>query len=405
MAKDQTMKIKLALIFGGKSAEHDISIISAIQAKNHLNNDKYQVFPIYLTKKNELFFGERTGDIKAYRNIDGLISESLSVSLVRRGDKVILTKNRPSIFGKSDISEIDVILPVVHGTNTEDGTLQGFCQMLDLPYVGCDILSSALGMDKYLTKVVLKAAGIPVLDCVRESVSSYNADPKGVADRVESAIGYPIIIKPINCGSSIGISKAKDRESLEEALALAFNYSENIVAERAIVKLREINCSVLGDPSDARASECEEPVANDEILSFNDKYTGGGKSSKSGGAKSAGMASLKRKIPAPISDEMRDSIRDMAVRAFKALGCSGVSRIDFLLDAESGEIFFNEINTIPGSLSFYLWEPLGVKYTELLDEMIAIALRTHRRRQALTFTFESSVLSGAELGGAKGSKR
>jgi len=407
LAKDLTMKIKLALIFGGKSAEHDISIISAIQAKNNLNTEKYQVFPIYVTKKNELFYGERTGDIKAYRNIDSLIKESCPVSLVRRGDRVYLTKNKPSLFGKSDISEIDVILPVVHGTNTEDGTLQGFCQMLDLPYVGCDVLSSALGMDKYLTKVVLKAAGIPVLDCVRASISDYNADPKAVADRVEREIGYPIIVKPINCGSSIGISKAKDRESLEEALALAFNYSENIIAERAIRKLREINCSVLGDSDSARASECEEPVGSDEILSFNDKYTSGAKGGKSGGAgaKSSGMASLKRKIPAPISDEMREYIRDMAVRSFKALGCSGVSRIDFLLDAETGDIFFNEINTIPGSLSFYLWEPLGVKYTELLDEMINIALRTHRRRASLTFTFESSVLSGAELTGAKGTKR
>ncbi len=398
-----TMKIKLALLFGGKSAEHDISVISALQAKNNLNTDKYEIFPVYITKTNEMYWGESTGDIKAYRDIDALTRASSEVCLVRRGEKVYLTRSNPKMFEKKDISEIDVLFPVVHGTNTEDGTLQGFCQMLDLPYVGCDILSSALGMDKYLTKVVLREAGIPVLDGVRATLNDYNKDPKAVADKIEAAIGYPSIIKPINCGSSIGISKAKDREALDEALALAFNYSENIVAERAIEKLREINCSVIGDSTYAKASECEEPVGSDEILSFNDKYTGGAKSQK-GGAKSEGMASLKRRIPAPIDSELREYIRDMAVKAFRALGCSGVSRIDFMIDGEDGKVYFNEINTIPGSLSFYLWEPLGLKYPEMLDEIISIALKSHRRRAALTFTFKSSVLAGADFSGSKGSK-
>ena len=406
MKKNASMKIKVALLFGGKSTEHDISVISALQAYNNINKDKYDVYPIYVTRENELFFGERTGDIKAYRNVDCLIAGSSAVTLVRRGDRVKLVKTSPKLFEKAEITDIDVAFPVVHGTNTEDGTLQGFCQMLDLPYVGCDVLSSAVGMDKYLTKIVLRDAGIPVLDAIKLDTAKYSSDSDGAMNEIEARFGYPVIVKPINCGSSIGISKASDREALAESLDDAFNYAENVVIERAITSLREINCSVVGDSRGAKASECEEPVGSDEILSFNDKYVAGAKGgAKSGGAKgSAGMASLKRKIPAPISEEMREYIRETAKKAFLALGCSGVSRIDFLLDGETGEVFFNEINTIPGSLSFYLWEPLGVKYLELLDELISLALAGYRRKSSLTYSFKSSVLQSADFSGTKGAK-
>jgi len=407
MATRNLMKIKVALLFGGKSAEHDISVISALQAYRHLNRDKYDVYPIYITKDGEMYYGEETGKIEAYADVDYLLSRSARVSLLRANGRVILSYDK-KLFGNRKIADIDVALPVVHGTNVEDGTIQGYLQLLGLPYCGCDILSSAVGMDKYVTKTVLREAGIPVLDCVRARLAEYNGDPDAVIAKIEDKIGYPVIVKPINCGSSIGISKANDRDGLKESLADAFTYSDRILAERAIVSLREINCAVLGDGDNAEASECEEPVGSDEILSFNDKYVGGTKGSAKGGAKSdadaKGMASLKRKIPAPISPEQRDYIRKTAVDAFQALGCGGVSRIDFLLDSSTGEIFFNEINTIPGSLSFYLWEPLGVKYTELLDRMIALALKRDRQNRSLTFTFESSVLAGASFGGAKGAK-
>ena len=404
MAKINSMKIKVALLFGGKSAEHDISVISALQAYRHLNKDKYDVYPIYITKDGEMFYGEDTGKIEAYSDIDKLLKNSRRVSFTRNSGRVQLVCEKKAKF----IADLDVALPVVHGTNVEDGTIQGYLQLLGLPYGGCDILSSAIGMDKYVTKTVLREAGIPVLDCVRARLAEYNDDADAVIAEIEEKIGYPVIVKPINCGSSIGISKATDRASLEEALADAFTYSDRILAERAIVNLREINCAVLGDGDRAEASECEEPVGSDEILSFNDKYVGGAKGSAKGGAKTnedaKGMASLKRKIPAPITPEERDYIRKTAVDAFQALGCGGVSRIDFLLDSSTGEIFFNEINTIPGSLSFYLWEPLGMKYTELLDKIIALALKRDRQNRALTYTFESSVLSGVSFGGTKGAK-
>ena len=406
-----TMKIKTALIFGGKSAEHDISIISAIQALNNLSVDRYETFPIYITKTGEMYWGEDTGRIESYRDIPSLIEASEQVALIRRDGRVklVLQDAHPK---RAEISDIDVAIPVVHGTNVEDGTLQGHLRLLDLPFTGCDVTASAVGMDKYISKIILRECGIPVLDCVRLSMSEYRAGESDATDAIESKVGYPVIIKPINCGSSIGISKAENRGELCEALEDAFNYAEAIIAERAVTALREINCAVLGDSDSAEASECEEPISGDKILSFKDKYLSGGGSKggpKSGakqeGGSSEGMASLSRIIPAPISDEMRSEIRAMAVKIFKSLGCAGVARIDFLFDTEDNKVYFNEINTIPGSLSFYLWEPLGMKYPQLLDNMVSIALRRHRRESALTYSFESSVLSGVSLSGAKGAKR
>ena len=271
--------------------------------------------------------------------------------------------------------------------------------MLGLPYVGCDVASSALGMDKFAMKAIFREYGIPVLDSKLYTTTDY-LDIDALMAKIEDAFSYPVIVKPVNLGSSIGISVAADRDALKKSLDTAFSFAEVVLVERAITNLREINCSVLGDRFGAEASECEEPITEDEMLSFEDKYIAG---AKDGGAK--GMASVKRKIPAPISDEMRTEIREMAVKAFRALGCSGVSRIDFMIDCDENKLYLNEINTIPGSLSFYLWEPLGVKYTELLDRMIDLAMKRQRARNNLTFSFESNVLSGISLGGAKGTKR
>ena len=276
---------------------------------------------------------------------------------------------------------------------------------MGLPVVGCDVLSSAVGMNKYVMKTVLKDNNIPVLDCKCYTWKDYE-DVDGLVEKIEKAFTYPVIIKPLNLGSSIGIKKANDREGLLEALELGFEFSQKILVERAITELKEINCSVIGDYESAKASECEEPINSDEILSFEDKYIGGAKGSAKGAKSSGseGMASLKRKIPAEISDEMRDKIRKMAVDAFTCLGCSGVSRIDFMIDKSTNEVYLNEINTIPGSLSFYLWEPLGVKYKELLDEMIELALKADRENHKVVYSFETNVLEGVHLGGAKGSK-
>lgn len=420
------MRIKVGVMFGGKSVEHEISIISAIQAIGSMNTEKYDVIPIYITKNNEFYVGPSVGEIENYRNIPQLLKDSTRVILVNDGGLVKLIRYPAKRFGSSYVDYIDVAFPIVHGTNVEDGTLQGFLTMLDIPYVGCDVVSSAVGMDKYVMKTVLKDNNIPVLDCLCFNAKEYDRGNDEVVDAIEKRIGFPVIVKPVNLGSSIGISKADSREKLYESLDMAFCYADKVLVERAVQNLKEINCSVCGDYEYAEPSECEEPVNSDEILSFADKYLGNGSSggakggkfsgkmggkfggklggSKSGGSKS-GMASLKRKIPADITDEQKATIQKYAVDAFKCLGCSGVSRIDFMMDTKSGEIFLNEINTIPGSLSFYLWEPVGVAYSKLLDKMISLALKREREQEGITYAFESNVLEGVSLGGgAKGAK-
>ncbi len=410
------MKIKVGVLFGGKSVEHEISVISAIQAIGYLNREKYDVIPIYITKSNEFYVGENVGKIESYTDIGNLIKTSQRVIMVPDENKLKLIKYPQKMLGKSFVDYIDVAFPVVHGTNVEDGTLQGYLQMMNIPYVGCDVLSSAVGMDKYVMKTVLKDNGIPVLDCKCYTANEYDENEDRLVSEIESTIGYPVIVKPVNLGSSIGISKAENRTELYDSLETAFQYAAKVLVETAVQNLKEINCSVLGDYEKAEASECEEPVSSDKILTFTEKYIGDGSSKGAKGAKggvkssggSKGMATLKRKIPADITSEQRDTIRSLAVKAFKCLGCGGVSRIDFMMDTKTGNIWLNEINTIPGSLSFYLWEPLDVKYTELLDKMIALALKRERESENITYTFDSNVLQGVKLGGgtkgAKGSK-
>lgn len=394
------MKINVAVLFGGKSVEHEVSVISALQAMQNMNKDKYQLYPVYITKKNELYYGEDLDKIDEYKNIPRLLEKSTKINIVTDGDKTYLLPQQQKLFSKQKpIAVIDVAFPIVHGTNVEDGALQGFIKTLNLPFVGCDVLASAICMDKYAMKVMLRDAGFPVLDGLCFTVTDYkNSDV--IIEKTEKKFGYPVVVKPVNLGSSVGISKADNKAEFEDALELAFTFADKILVEPAVVNLKEINCSVVGDYTEAEASELEEPVSADKILSYKDKYLDGGK--KTGGSK--GITSLKRKIPADIPAETATEIKKIAVEAFKYLDCNGVVRIDYLMNSKTGEFWINEFNTIPGSLAFYLWEPLGIKYSELLDRLISLALKRQRNREEITYSFDTNILSSGALGGAKGSK-
>ena len=392
------MKTKVAMLFGGKSVEHEVSVISGLQAYLSMDTEKYDVIPVYMTKKNEMYVGENIGKIEFYKDINSLVSSSTRVIMINTGDRVSLVQYPQKKLGKNLSIDIDVVFPVVHGTNVEDGALQGYLKTIGIPFVGCDVTASAVGMDKYIMKMILKEAGVPVLDAKIFTLSDY-ADMDSLVEKIETGIGYPVIIKPVNLGSSVGISVAKNRAELTAAVDDAFKYATKVLAEHAISRLREINCSVLGDENEAIASECEEPLHTKDILSYEDKYVSNAK-----GSGSKGMASVSRKIPAELTPEKREEVREMAVKSFKALGCNGVSRIDFMIDEENGKLYFNEINTIPGSLAFYLWEPVGVPYKELLDRMIGLALKRARTESNLTFTFDTNILNSASFGGAKGKK-
>ena len=393
------MKTRVAMFFGGKSVEHEVSVISGIQAYLAMDTEKYDVTPVYMTKKNEMYVGENIGKIESYKDINGLLAASTRVIMINEDDKVKLVSYPPKKLGKNTVIDIDVAFPVVHGTNVEDGAFQGYLKTMGLPFAGCDVTASAVGMDKYIMKMILKEADVPVLDAKLYTLSDY-AEIESLLDNVEKELGYPVIVKPVNLGSSVGISVAKDRVSLTASIDDAFRYATKVLVEHAITNLREINCSVLGDENEAEASECEEPLHSKDILSYADKYES---NAKGGGSK--GMAGVSRKIPAELSPDERENVRSMAVRAFKALGCSGVSRIDFMIDEDNGKLYFNEINTIPGSLAFYLWEPIGVPYSELLDRCIKLAMKRKRTEDNLTFTFDTNILNTASFGGAKGAKR
>lgn len=390
------MKIKVGVLFGGLSVEHEVSIISAVQAMNHIDSEKYSIVPIYITRKNEMYTGDKLTDIAEYSHPEDLLKSCQRVILVNDDNRVNLVKYPPKMFGSNIIDYIDVAMPIVHGTNVEDGCLQGYLKTLNIPFVGCDVLSSALGMDKFAAKVIMREAGIPVLDCKKFNSKEYFKNKDAIISDIEARFAYPLIVKPIDLGSSVGIKKAADRKALEEAIEYAFEFANIVLVEHAVSAIREINCAVLGDYESAKASECEEPINTDEILSYSDKYING---SKSSGSK--GMASSKRKLPADLSPEVREKIRKMAVDTFQALGCNGVSRIDFIMDSQTQEIWVNEINTIPGSLSFYLWEPLGISYKALLDELISLALKRARESADIVYSIDTGILSSANISGMK----
>ncbi len=398
------MKIKVGVFFGRKSVEHEVSIITAIQAIENMNKEKYEVIPIYITKDNKMYCGDLIGDIEQYKDIDHLLKSSSQVILAPMDDKVCLLRCNKKIYENAVYNNIDIAFPIVHGTNVEDGTLQGYLKMFNLPYVGCDVYASAFGMDKAVFKYILKEKDIPVLDCKCFTTKDYYDGVEGIINQIEEQFSYPVIVKPANLGSSVGIEVAQNREALKESVENAFTYAKKIVVERAIKNLKEINCSVVGDWENAEASECEEPVKTDEILSFSDKYLSNSK--KLGGTKSTqrSMNAGVLKLPAQISEETRSKIQELSIKTFQALGCSGVVRIDYLIDNDTNEIYVNEINTIPGSLSFHLWKATGLDYSDLLDKIIDLSLKRQREEKNLTFSFESNILSNVSNKGLKGTK-
>lgn len=383
------MKTSVAVLFGGRSVEHEVSVVSALQAIANMDKEKYDIIPVYISKSGDFYTGDVLLDVENFRDIPALIKKAKQV--VPYGADGVLKLVSLGGLSKKAISA-DVAFPIVHGTNCEDGTLQGLLELYNIPYVGCNVMSAAAGMDKYVSKIILKDAGIPVVDAKRFYNFEWRSGKDGICDALENEYGYPLIVKPVNLGSSVGITKVSDRDALVQAVELALSFANNVLVERAVQNLREINCSVYGSASVNYASVCEEPISADDILSYADKYT----SSSS----SKGMSGSKRRIPAELPEEVTERIRSFAQKTFTVLDCSGVARIDFLMDDSTGEIFVNEINAIPGSLAFYLWEPIEIPYKKLLDELIKGAFKRAQDRRSITYAYDANIL--ALGGGIKG---
>lgn len=389
------MKMQVAVFFGGKSVEHEVSVITGMQIMAALNKEKYDAVPVYIAKDGGLFTGPGFEKLESYKNIPALLENGRQVCLIRSGGRVALHTTAKKLFGTDKPITIDVALPAVHGTFGEDGSLQGLFEMTGLPYTGCDVLSGALSMDKPISKALLRAANLPVLDDLVLEASKYNRAPEKALNALETHFPYPVMVKPANLGSSVGISRADNRDKLQAALELAYSFSPRVLIEPALIHMREINCAVIGDCEQARASVCEEPVMTEQFLSYQDKYQSGGKN----GDKQTGMSGQKRIIPADIPADKSGEAQKLAVHAFQVLGCSGVVRVDFLWDTMRDILFVNELNTIPGSMAFYLWEADGLSFQAELDEIIELAFARQRRRAQLTFTYETNILQNAEFKG------
>lgn len=393
------MKTKVGVFFGGRSVEHEISVISALQAINAFDTDKYEVLPIYITKQGKWFTGPALLEIKNYKDMKALESKTEEVYMKPiYGDYNLYRINlKGGLFSKKEpvLGELHIAFPVLHGSHGEDGMFQGVLETIGIPFVGCDTLSSANGMDKITMKMILRESGIPVVDFVWFTDREWLAGRETIDKKVEEELGYPVIVKPANLGSSVGISKASDRKTLDAAIENAIRFSSRIIVERMVQDMMEINCSVVGDADHRESSVCEEPIKHKDFLTYDEKYGGGGK---------AGMQASQKKIPADIPSETSVEIQKLASETFRVLACNGVSRIDFMIDKENGDIFVNEINTIPGSLSYYLWEETGISFNELIDKLISLALKRKRDLNRKTYSYDTNIFAMGRgvKGGTKG---
>ena len=390
------MKIKVGVIFGGQTVEHEVSIISAVQAMKNLDKDKYEIIPIYISKDKTWYTGPMLNDIEMFRDFNNTKKFAKSVTLIKKNNRYFL-QSITGLFRKN-ISEVDIILPVVHGNNVEDGTLAGYLETVGIPYVGSHVLGSALGQDKVVMKQIMSSNDIPVVDYVWFFDNEFLENKEDILKSIDK-LGYPVVVKPATLGSSVGIHYVKDKKEIENTIEEAISYDNKIIVEKAVNNLIEVNSSVLGNYEYQKVSPLEEVMGLDEILSFTDKYLSNGKKM---GSSSKGMASTSRIIPARISDKMTNEIKETSKKIFKLLNLSGVCRIDYLIDKEQKKFYVNEPNTIPGSLAFYLWKEDGLKYRELLDEIINIAIREYKNKSKKVRSFNSNILEG--FNGSKGSK-
>jgi D-alanine-D-alanine ligase len=391
-------RIKVGVFFGSRSVEHEVSVITAQQAIAAMPADRFVPVPVYIAKSGSWYTGEHLLHLEGYKDIDRLIAASTRVSMrpdPSSGGELTEVDGRRGLLGGSSraVARFDVAMPLVHGSNGEDGTLQGLFELAALPYCGCDVASAAVSMDKRLSRTTLRGAGIPVLDDVMVARSRWIERPNAVCAELGQEPGYPMYIKPRRLGSSIGVTRVETEEQLRDALELAFSYDTAILAEPAQDAGIEVNCSVLGWGDDVQASVCEQPVSSGP-LSYADKYLSGAKTK--GGAKgpASGMKGAQRIIPAPISDSLTKRIQDTAMASFRAIGAAGVTRVDFLVAPEQDSFVVNELNTLPGSLSFYLWEASGMGFDELLTRLVDIALTRHREQQATTASIDTWLLTG-----------
>lgn len=398
------MNLNLAVIFGSCTCEHDVSIISGLQAAQAAERAGYKVTIVYIARNGKWYIGEALKDTKFYTDFsEDRVTHVLP--LAEEGKLLLMEypTDKRKLFGggRNILASLDVAMPVMHGMNGEDGTLQGMLELWNVPYTSAGVLGCAVGMDKIAMKQLFRGCGFPVLPDVWVDRAEWVENRDAVLDRAEAAISYPMFVKPANLGSSIGISRANDRAGLAHAIDVAASYDRRILIEQGVSELEEINCSAMGYAGSVRVSETEMPVRwdSDELLDFDSKYTRSAK-----GGKSAGMTSLQRRIPAPISEANTAEVKRLTAEIFRTLDCKGVVRIDYLHDMATDRLYVGEINVIPGSLAFYLWEAVGVSFEDMVNNMVENALLAWSERNKSVFSYDSTILKTV-ISGSKGAAK
>lgn len=391
--------IKVGVIFGGETVEHEISIITAVQAMSFIDTKKYEVVPIYISKDRNWYTGEKLTEMSSYKELTEIPKLATEVTLTKKDDKFILQGKRG--FLTKVINTIDVAFPIVHGKGVEDGSLSGYLETLGIPYVGPSMLGASLGQDKVVQKQVMSASGVPVVDYTWFYDHEYQDNEENILKEIKK-IGYPVIVKPARLGSSVGIKVAKNVSEAKEAIEDAIKYDEKIVVEAMVKNLIEVDCAVLGNSEKMECSLIGEMITNNDFLTFEDKYIGEGNNKSAKGNNGGKISTGGFKIPADIDKEIENQIYEISKKAFRCLNLSGVTRFDFLVDSEAKKVYVNEPNTIPGCLAFFFYTPKGKKYPQLLDELIKGAIKEFKNKRKKVTSFDSNVLSTYD--GANGSK-
>lgn len=377
-------KIKLAVVFGSRSVEHEVSIITAQQIFENIDKRQYEIIPIYITKKGCWLTGKALLDIKNFNPPSRLETSAHPVFLVSDQSKVKLLSPRWFFFPRK--LAVDVFFPIIHGTFGEDGTIQGLFEMANAPYVGSGVSASAVGMDKIMQKDIFKNNNLSVVDYIWFLREEWKETPKKIIQKIEKNLSYPVFIKPANLGSSIAVGRAGKQKELISAIELAVLFDRRIIVEQGLENIVEINCSVIGYRN-LEVSICEQPIRSGKFLSYEDKYLKG--------SKTKGMASLSRLIPAPISPKLTREIQKVSKAAFRVIDAAGLARIDFLVDLKREKFWICEINTLPGSLAFYLWEKSGYPFPKLIDKLVELAYERFNDRKRTTYSFDSNLLEKA----------
>ncbi|MCU0497068.1 MAG: D-alanine--D-alanine ligase [Anaerolineae bacterium] len=387
-------KLTIAIFFGGRSVEHDVSVITGNQIMRAFDAERFEVVPVYINREGKWFTGDPLLDLNNYKNEvtshKGIIPVILSPATQHHG---LILNPVVGRLQKNTVKRIDVAFPAIHGSHGEDGTLQGLFELADIPYVGCGVLSSAIANDKAITKQLLRQNQVPVLDDVVFSRAEWLDNPETWIEHIERNLRYPLFVKPVTLGSSIGVGRVENEQLLRASIEVAFNFDRRVIVESALVQCKEINCAVIGHGTAITASVLEQPVSWEQFLTYEEKYMRGNE----------GMKSAERLIPAPLSAEQTAQIQAYAVNAFKAIDGRGTARIDFLV--RDDEVYLNEINTMPGSLAFYLWRENGLAASDVVERLVQIAQDGYAEKRRTSYNYQTSLIAMTASRGLKGVKR